>query len=62
MKEREPFATIKEMKKCIYKCPLPKLKQRVEAKKEHNSPVKRYSEEEIFIYTMRKMGKEIRTL
>lgn len=59
MKEREPLATIQELKKSIYHRPLPRKKQRILAKKEYNSPVKIFTEEERFIYTMRKIGKEI---
>ena len=45
----------------IYRCSLPRKKQRVKAKEEKNGQVKIFSDEEKFLYKMRRFGEKITT-
>ena len=52
---------VKRRKKWWYRCPLPKKKQRVDAKPERNGKCHVYSEEEIMLYKMKMFGREVGT-
>lgn len=55
---KEPEATISEIRKCLYHCPLPRKAPRVTLRG-RSGKVKHFSEEEIFIYQLKKIGKEL---
>ena len=42
-------------KRLIYRCPLPRKKQRVVSKKQRNGKVRVYTEEQKLLYVLRKM-------
>lgn len=58
---KEEMRDIRKKKNWIYKSPLPKKKQRVEARASRCGKCKVYSEEEKLLYLLKHFGREVST-
>jgi len=56
---KDEMKCMSELKKTIYKSPLPRKKQRVMARAELPGKVKRFSEEQIFLFKIRRYTKAL---